>query len=132
MIGSCSQSMIITGVFSPSFTDRLKMVLWPVLERRILVISLGLIARATESFSAPYMMAKGVHYKVMHQYKKALEAFRTAHILDPRLTIAKNELQRLMQDLEHSSQHRDMLKEVTSVVENLFGKNTHRTSRKSG
>jgi len=73
------------------------------------------------------MMAKGVHYKIAHQYKKALEAFRTAHILDPRLAIAKNELHRLMQDLEQGgSQHREMLKEVTVVVENLFGKKSSR------
>ncbi len=80
-----------------------------------------------ERHSAAYMMAKGVHYKIAHQYKKALEAFRTAHILDPRLAIAKNELHRLMQDLEQGgSQHREMLKEVTVVVENLFGKKSSR------
>ena len=86
-----------------------------------------------ERHSAPYMMAKGVHHKIMHQYKKALEAFRTAHILDARLNIAKHELQRLMQDLERGGpQHREMLKEVTSVVENLFGKVSNRAPRKSG
>lgn len=75
-----------------------------------------------ERHSAAYMMAKGVHHRSKSRYKKALECFRTAHVLDPRLTIAKHELQALMLELEKNrNMNRDVIREVTSVVENLFG-----------
>ena len=45
--GSLCQSTIITGVSSPPCTDKLKMVLWPVLLCRILFTSLGFTATAT-------------------------------------------------------------------------------------
>jgi CheY-like chemotaxis protein len=85
-----------------------------------------------ERHSAAYMMAKGVHYRRNHQFRKALEAFRTAQILDPRLSIAKYELKKLAQHLERSgSQHREVLREATAVMETLFGRTgtTRRTRR---
>lgn len=75
-----------------------------------------------ERHSAPYMMAKGVYHRNKGQIQKALEAFRTAHILDPRLNIARSELKQLMQYLEKNGSSKALMKEVTSVVENLFGK----------
>ena len=82
-----------------------------------------------ERHSPAYMMAKGVYHKSKGQFKKAFEAFRTAHVLDPRLTVAKHELQKLMVELQkNKSQNRDMIQEFTSAVENLFGK----ISRRSG
>lgn len=76
-----------------------------------------------ERHSPPYMMAKGVYHRNKGQIQKALQAFRTAHILDPRLAIAKNELKDLVQQLEKNrTQNREILREVTSVVENLFGR----------
>ncbi|MGE4131298.1 MAG: response regulator [Bdellovibrionales bacterium] len=75
-----------------------------------------------ERHSAPYMMAKGVYYKSRRHYQKALEAFRSAHVLDPRLTIAKSELKKLLQDIDKRGGNKAILSEVTSVVENLFGK----------
>jgi CheY-like chemotaxis protein len=76
-----------------------------------------------ERHSPAYLMAKGVFHRNKGQIPQALQAFRTAHILDPRLNIAKHELKDLVQQLEKNrSAHRDILREVTSVVENLFGK----------
>jgi len=75
-----------------------------------------------ERHSAAFMMAKGVFLRTQKQYRKALEAFRTAHILDPRLNIAKYELQKLASDLEKSSSNREMAREVTAIVEGLLGK----------
>lgn len=73
-----------------------------------------------ERHSAPYMMARGVYLKTRRQYQKALEAFRSAHVLDPRLTAAKSEVKKLIAEAGKSNKH--ILSEVTSVVENLFGK----------
>jgi tetratricopeptide (TPR) repeat protein len=75
-----------------------------------------------ERHSAPYMMAKGVYYRSRRQYQKALEAFRSAHVLDPRMSIAKQELKKLLSDIDRKGGNKDILREVTSVVENLFGK----------
>lgn len=76
-----------------------------------------------ERHSPPYMMARGVFHRNKGQIQKALQAFRTAHVLDPRLAIAKNELLDLVQQLEKNrTQNREILREVTSVVENLFGR----------
>ncbi len=74
-----------------------------------------------ERHSAPYMMARGVYYKTRRQYQKALESFRSAHVLDPRMTIAKSELKKLISEIDARG-NKDLLSEVTSVVENLFGK----------
>jgi CheY-like chemotaxis protein len=74
-----------------------------------------------ERHSAPYMMAKGVQYKQKGYISKALECFRTAHILDPRLAIARAELEKLKNDLERRG-NRDLVKEVTTVIDSLFGK----------
>lgn len=74
-----------------------------------------------ERHSAAYMMARGVYYKTRRQYQKSLESFRSAHVLDPRLTIAKAELKKLITELDARG-NKDLLSEVTSVVENLFGK----------
>lgn len=80
-----------------------------------------------ERHSAPYFMAKGVAYRNKGQMQKALESFRTAHILDPKLTIARAELQQLFLDLEKNrGQNRDLLREVTTVMETLFGKISRR------
>ncbi len=73
-----------------------------------------------ERHSAPYMMARGVYLKTRRQYQKALESFRSAHVLDPRLTAAKSEMKKLI--AEAGKGNKDLLSEVTSVVENLFGK----------
>ncbi len=80
-----------------------------------------------ERHSAPYMMAKGVFYRRNGQYKKALDSFRTAHILDPRLEIARHELKQLGSELQKKkAQNREMFNEVTSVFENLFGRSARR------
>ncbi len=82
-----------------------------------------------ERHTAPYMMARGVYHRSKGQVQKAVAAFRTAHILDPRLSIARSELQSLIVDLEKNrdrGQNKLLLKEVTSVVENLFGKISRR------
>jgi len=80
-----------------------------------------------ERHSSAFMMAKGVYHRNKGQIQKALEAFRTAHVLDPRLSIAKHELRDLVAQLEKNRDgNRHLLKEVTSVVENLLGKGTRR------
>ncbi len=76
-----------------------------------------------ERHSAAYMMAKGVTHRNKGQMQKALEAFRTAHVLDPRLSIAREELKQLVRDLERNrGQNRALIREVTTVMETLFGK----------
>lgn len=72
-----------------------------------------------ERHSAAYHMAKGVYQRGRGQIAKALESYRTAHILDPRMSIARKELEKLRADVEGN---RDLMKEVTSVVDALFGK----------
>lgn len=79
-----------------------------------------------ERHSAPYLMAKGVFHRHRGQIPKALEAFRTAHILDPRLSIARAELEDLRAELERKGHNRTLLKEVTTVIDNLFGKISRR------
>ncbi|MGE0527585.1 MAG: hypothetical protein AB7P49_11015, partial [Bdellovibrionales bacterium] len=74
-----------------------------------------------ERHSAPYMMAKGVYYRSRGHLQKALEAFRTAHVLDPHMTIARSELEELKKDIERRG-NRVLLKEVTSIVEGLLGR----------
>jgi DNA-binding response OmpR family regulator/tetratricopeptide (TPR) repeat protein len=74
-----------------------------------------------ERHSAPYMMAKGVYFRTRRQYQKALEAYRSAHVLDPRMSIAKIELKKLMAEIDKRGD-KNLLSEVTSVVENLFTK----------
>lgn len=80
-----------------------------------------------ERHSAPYMMAKGVYYRSRRQYTKALEAYRAAHVLDPRLSIAKQELKKLYAEIDRKGGNKDILREVTTVVENIFGKIGRRT-----
>lgn len=75
-----------------------------------------------ERHSAAYMMAKGVFYKTRGQIGKALESFRSAHVLDPRLSIAKTELQHLAAELERKGGQKTLIREVTSVMENFFGR----------
>ncbi len=76
-----------------------------------------------ERHSPAFMMARGVYFRNKGQFAKALQAFRTAHILDPRMSIAKHELKDLVAQLEkNKSANREILREVASVVENLFGK----------
>ncbi len=76
-----------------------------------------------ERHSAAYMMAKGVCLRRQRQYKKAFEAYRTAHILEPRLNIAGHELKRLRSDLERSGSNRDLAREVRSFIDGLSGRN---------
>jgi len=75
-----------------------------------------------ERHSAPYFMAKGVYHKTKGQIKKALESFRAAHVLDPRLTIARMELELMRSELESKNQSRAVLKEVTMAIDALFGR----------
>ena len=106
------------------FRDLRAYRLWAGLkiDRRFKEITLEQIP-PEERHSAPYFMAKGVAYRNKGQMQKALESFRTAHILDSRLTIAKTELQQLVLDLEKNrGQNRELIKEVTTVMETLFGK----------
>ncbi|MGZ3723579.1 MAG: response regulator [Bdellovibrionales bacterium] len=75
-----------------------------------------------ERHSAAYMMAKGIYYRTRGQFKKAIEVFRTAHILDPRLRMAKQELKILIVEMERQKGNRELVREVTSIVENIMAK----------
>lgn len=75
-----------------------------------------------ERHSSAYLMAKGVYYKTRRQYKKALEAFRAAHAMDPQLDIARAEIKKLLKDVKASGTSKDILGDVTHVVENFFSK----------
>lgn len=75
-----------------------------------------------ERHTAPFFMAKGVYYKKRGHVKKSVEAFRTAYALDPRLSIAKIELQKIKKYLEKTGASRVLLSEVTNVVDTIVGK----------
>ncbi len=80
-----------------------------------------------ERHSAPYMMAKGLYYRNKGNFQKALEAFRTAHVLDPRSNIAAHELKKLAAYIQkYRGSEGNLLKEVTSVVENMVTKISRR------
>jgi hypothetical protein len=74
-----------------------------------------------ERHTAPYMMACGIYFRSKGKVQKAVEAFRNAHILDPRLNVARSELKSLLSELERRGA-RTAIREVSSVVESLFGK----------
>lgn len=95
------------------------------LDKRYSEITLEMVP-PEERHSAPYMMAKGVFHRQRGQIGKALECFRTAHILDPRMAIARKELETLKSELERKGSNRELLREVTSVVDNLFGRASRR------
>jgi ActR/RegA family two-component response regulator/curved DNA-binding protein CbpA len=75
-----------------------------------------------ERHSAAYMMAKGVYYKSRGQFHRALESFRSAHVLDPRLSIAKSELEQLAAELERKGAQKTLIRDVATVMENFFGR----------
>lgn len=75
-----------------------------------------------ERHTAPYMMACGVYFRSKGKVQKAVEAFRKAHILDPRLNVAKSELKNLLQDLERNKMDKTMIRDVSNVMDSLFGK----------
>lgn len=76
-----------------------------------------------ERHSAPYMMAKGIYHRSRRQYKKALEAFRTAHVLDSSLVAARKETQKVMADIEkRKAMNKTVVDDVTNVVGNFFSK----------
>lgn len=75
-----------------------------------------------ERHTAPYMMACGVYYRSKGKVQKAVECFRKAHILDPRLSVAKSELKGLLSDLERNKMDKTMIRDVSNVMESLFGK----------
>ncbi len=79
-----------------------------------------------ERHTAPYMMAVGISYKNRGRYRKALDAFKQAQILDPRLTIARKELEQLRDELEKKGSHKDLLKEISTLIETLFSKRIQR------
>lgn len=73
--------------------------------------------------SAAYQMAKGVRYRSRMQFDKSLQAFRTAHVLDPKLSIAKRELQTLLTEVSrHRPDDRALIKEITQSIDALYGK----------
>jgi CheY-like chemotaxis protein len=74
-----------------------------------------------ERHTAPYMMACGIYFRSKGKVQKAVEAFRNAHILDPRLNVARSELKSLLSELERRGA-RTAIREVSTVVESLFGK----------
>jgi len=72
-----------------------------------------------ERHSAPYMMAKGLTYRMKGQYKKAIEVFRTAHVMDPRNPMARHELKSLANEMQKRNAGRGLLSEVTQVIGGL-------------
>ncbi len=80
-----------------------------------------------ERHSAVFMMARGVYYRAMGQHQKALNAFRTAHVLDSRLRVASDEITAVAEELDRSgTNNRNMFDEVTSIAKNMFGKKPRR------
>jgi hypothetical protein len=73
------------------------------------------------------MMAKGIYHRIKGQYKKSIEYFRTAHVLDPRLRMAKHELKLVVSELEKNKfANRELIREVTMVVDTMFTKTRRR------
>ena len=76
-----------------------------------------------ERHSTAYTMAKGVYFRTRRQYQKSMECYRAVLALDPSMSIAKHEIKRLKMEIERrGAANKDLFTEVTSVVENLFGK----------
>lgn len=71
-----------------------------------------------ERHSAPYMVAKGISYRQRGHYKKAIEALRTAHMLDPRMRAARTELKIVGQELEKNrGQHKELIRDLIQILE---------------
>jgi CheY-like chemotaxis protein/curved DNA-binding protein CbpA len=81
-----------------------------------------------ERHSTAFLMAKGIAYRTKGNYKLALEAFRTALVFDPRMSIARFELQSLVNEMEKSKGNRDILKEAAGLLDTILEK----ISRRSG
>lgn len=75
-----------------------------------------------ERHSPVYMMAKGLSHRSRGQFSQALQAFKTAHVLDPRLGISRLEVKDMLHQLEKSRAARDLIREVASVLESLSSK----------
>jgi DNA-binding response OmpR family regulator len=67
-----------------------------------------------ERHSAPYMMAKAVFFRSRGQGAKALEAIRTALVIDPRMPAARSELESINRAMEESG-NSTIIQEVTNV-----------------
>ena len=52
-----------------------------------------------ERNSPAYMMAKGVHYRAAGRFKKAIECFHIARVLDPAFKMASREFRSLIKEL---------------------------------
>ena len=74
-----------------------------------------------ERHSAPYHVAKGIWHRQHGQVTKALECFRTANVLDPRLNSAKIEIQNLRGEGEVRTSGTQILRDATSVMDGILG-----------
>jgi CheY-like chemotaxis protein len=73
-----------------------------------------------ERHSSAYMMAKGIYHRIKGQYKKSMEYLRTAHVLDPRLRMAKHELKILAVELEKNKfGNRELIREINSILDSV-------------
>lgn len=76
-----------------------------------------------ERHSVAYHMAKGLHLRIKGNLQKAMECFRTAHVLDPRQSVARHELKVLATYLDKNrTANRDLFREVTQVLEGITTK----------
>jgi len=55
-----------------------------------------------ERNSPAYMMAKGIYYRAVGRFAKAIECFRSAHKLNPHLKMANREFQSLLKELDQN------------------------------
>lgn len=59
-----------------------------------------------ERNSPAYMMAKGLYFRSKGRFREAIECFRTAHFLNPRLKMANREFESLITELEQNRRFR--------------------------
>lgn len=72
-------------------------------------------------YSAVYMFIRGLFYSGRLQHAKAVEYFKNAIVLDPKMTEAKFELSESEEALE-STQHIRLVREVKGAIGSLLGK----------
>lgn len=82
-----------------------------------------------ERHSSAYAMARGVRYTVKGQFEKALDAFKTAHVLDPSMNIARRELLLLQIDaLKTRPSEKSLHRDIANTIETFYGKNAKKAA----
>jgi len=69
--------------------------------------------------SAPYMMAKGINYRIKGQFQKALNAYQAAHMMDPTLRMVRHEIKSLAVELQKRGSNSDLFSEINAILKKI-------------